>query len=387
MNNLKKIVFLLAILAFVFNAAAQLELDSDSDHAITYEVRNDTVIIYIDVFNDTSIDLDSDGNLDASDDYVYLMFDLNSNDDIDLSGEVDIYYTYDSTQLNNICNGNLLSPSSVNICEGSSGGYASVELKATTNNSTPHLLYTFSIPKGELDFGSSSSLCGRISAKIHTGGSALEDEVTFPNQIDMYDYFVNPYNSIQLYPEAVITLSTGEVAPKGISVAVCVGDTLKVSEDYPDFNWSGLSKNYYQVILEDTPTQEYYFKIADENCVITDTIYVNVLDKKLCKGAYAFPNIVTPNGDYINDVFELIIGQELKAKDETFWEGSKLKIFNRWGLCVYSTKKGLKGGYPIWDCRTEYGKLVTSGTYYYTYITPGDSPQRIHGFFTVIHSE
>lgn len=382
--NILRISFFVVLLIFVSNASAQLELDSDSEHAITYEVRNDSVIIYVDVFNDLSIDLDSDGNLDAADDYVYLMFDLNKNGAIDLGGnQIDLYYTYDSTQSKNICNGHLLSPSSINSCEGSTGGSASVELKATTNNPTPHLFYTFSIPKGELDFGSSSSLCGRISAKVHTGGTALEDEVTFPTQTGSEDYFVDPYNSIQLYPEAVITLPTGSLAPDQTPVAVCIGDTLKVPEGYPDYHWSGLSQNYFQVVLN-IPTAEYYFTISDvndENCIYTDTVYVQLLDEKLCKGAYVFPNIVAPNNDGINDVFQLMIGQDLLNQD---WTGSKLRVFNRWGVKVYQSGDN---SYPYWDLRKENGRLVSSGTYYYTYITPGDSPQRIHGFFTVLHGE
>ena len=274
-------------------------------------------------------------------------------------------------------------------CQNTTGGNALVELKSTPNQATPHVFYTFSIPKSELDFGSKSSLCGRISVKVHQAGNPLDEEATFPNQTDAFDYFVAPYNSIQLYPKAVITLSSGQTAPDETPIAVCVGDSLKVSKDYPKHHWSGLSDNYYQVIL-DIPTQEYYFKITDpnnESCIFTDTVYVNLLDQNLCKGAYTFPNIVTPNGDGLNDVFELIIGQELKAQDATFWKGSRLKIFNRWGFNVFSTPKGLLGSHPRWDCRTEFGKLVTSGTYYYTYITPGENPQRIHGFFTILHDE
>ncbi len=384
MNNFKKTTFFFLTLFSTYHLYSQLELDSDSNHAITYEVRNDSVIIYVDVFNDFSIDLDSDANLDAADDYVYLMFDLNKNGAIDLGGnQIDLYYTYDTAQTKNICNGHLLSPASINSCEGSTGGNASLELKATTNNPNPHLFYTFSIPKGELDFGSNSSLCGRISAKVHTGGTALEDEVTFPTQTGTGDYFVDPYNLIQLYPEAVITLPTGELAPDQTPIAVCIGDTLKVPEGYPDYHWSGLSQTYFQVVLN-IPTDEYYFTITDANdanCVYTDTVNVQLLDEKLCKGAYAFPNILVPNNDGINDVFQLMIGQDLLSQD---WTGSKLRIFNRWGIKVYESGDD---SYPYWDLRKENGRLVSSGTYYYTYITPGDSPQRIHGFFTVLHSE
>ena len=80
-------------------------------------------------------------------------------------------------------------------------------------------------------------------------------------------------------------------------------------------------------------------------------------------------------------VDQLMIGQDLLSQD---WSGSKLRIFNRWGIKVYESGDD---SYPYWDLRKENGRLVSSGTYYYTYITPGDSPQRIHGFFTVLHSE
>jgi len=381
MNNFKIPFFLLALF-FVFRASAQLELDGDSEHAISYEVRNDSVLIYVDVFNDLSIDLDSDDNLDSGDDYVYLMFDFNSNGAIDLGGnQIDLFYTYDSTQSQGICNGHILSPSSINDCEGSTGGSASVELKATTNNTTPHVFYTFSIPKGELDFGNTGSLCGRISIKVHTGGTPLADEVSFPAQTVVEDYFVNPYNPIQLYPEAEIILPTGQVAPDQTPVAVCVGDTLKVDQVYPHYHWNGLSQEYFQLVRNDLADQ-YYFKISDENCIYTDTVNVQLLDEKLCEGAYVFPNIVVPNSDGINDVFQLMIGQELLNQD---WKGSKLRIFNRWGLNVFGSK--VDDSYPIWHLRLENGRLVSPGTYYYTYITPGDNPRRIHGFFTVLHGE
>ena len=383
MNNLRFNFFFSTLFCF-FGAYSQLELSGDSEHSITYSVRNDTVLIFVDVFNDLSIDLDSDGDFGVDDDYVYLMFDINSNGIIDLSGDIDVLYTYDESPTSKICRKKILSPSTLSVCESETGGNASVELKATSNNPTPHVFYTFSIPKKELDYGDASALCGRISVKVHTAGTPIENSATFPKQDDGFDYFVSPFNSIQLFPEAVITLADGSAAPDKTPVTVCVGDTLKVSKDYPKHHWSGLSDNYYQLVLE-MPTNEYYFKITDpnnENCVITDTIYINLLEQKLCEGAYFFPNIVTPNGDGINDVFELIIGQELLDQN---WTGSELKIFNRWGYRVGPPTK--KDTYPSWDCRTEYGKLLSSGTYYYTYTTPGDNPKRINGFFTILHDE
>ena len=66
------------------------------------------------------------------------------------------------------------------------------------------------------------------------------------------------------------------------------------------------------------------------------------------------------------------------------WTNSKLIIYNRWGVKVYNSQNN---SYPIWDMRTEIGTYVTPGTYYYTFLTPGENQQRINGFFTVIHSD
>jgi hypothetical protein len=48
-----------------------LELDSDDNHVITYEVEQDTIKIEIEVLNDFSLDLDSDGSLGEEDDFIF----------------------------------------------------------------------------------------------------------------------------------------------------------------------------------------------------------------------------------------------------------------------------------------------------------------------------
>lgn len=393
MNNLRVLAFLI-VSFFTLNLSAQfaLELDSDNDHVITYEINDfgDTLKVSIEVKNDFSIDLDSDGTLDAADDFVYLMIDLDANDQINLGGsQVDLFYTYDSTQNKNLCNGHVLAPTNISSCEGTSGGDAEVELKASASESTPHLFYTFRIPTSELNFNGSTALCGRLSVKVHTDGNALNDAATFPTQTDAFDYYVNPAHLIKLYPEAEIRLPNGELAPDSDPVAVCEGDVLSVYDGYPEYPiscWFGFNddgEDHQQTILS-IPTDEYYFFIEDENdatCFYTDTISIQLMDNKTCAGAYKFPNVINPDNNGINDVFELMIGQNIINQD---WTGAKLKIFNRWGAKVYESPDN---AYPYWDLRRETGDLVTVGTYFYTFQTPGESPQTINGFFSVIHEE
>ncbi|MDR3094384.1 MAG: gliding motility-associated C-terminal domain-containing protein, partial [Bacteroidales bacterium] len=82
----------------------------------------------------------------------------------------------------------------------------------------------------------------------------------------------------------------------------------------------------------------YTFSVKDGwGCVITDSIYVGeplVIDD--------LPNVFTPNGDGINDLFL-----------PTF----NLQVYNRWGLLLYQGRDG-------WDGRYK-GKMLPAGTYFY----------------------
>ena len=63
------------------------------------------------------------------------------------------------------------------------------------------------------------------------------------------------------------------------------------------------------------------------------------------------PNVFTPNGDGINDVFEINL---------TGYSTVKCSIFNRYGGLVYQYY-GAKG---FWDGRSHAGMECTDGTYF-----------------------
>ena len=82
---------------------------------------------------------------------------------------------------------------------------------------------------------------------------------------------------------------------------------------------------------------------ADTACSIID-VYIN--------SVFIIPNVFTPNGDEVNDIFTVTaIG--LKSLDA--------EIYNRWGQKIYEWHT-TNGG---WDGRTESGVLAPDGTYYY----------------------
>ncbi|MDR1171523.1 MAG: gliding motility-associated C-terminal domain-containing protein [Bacteroidales bacterium] len=74
------------------------------------------------------------------------------------------------------------------------------------------------------------------------------------------------------------------------------------------------------------------------------------------------PNVFTPNGDDINDVFEV-----------TSKEGNvvSLKIFTRAGVLVFS----IKAKRCRWDGYSLGGQEMANGVYYFTAEVPGSSPK------------
>lgn len=91
----------------------------------------------------------------------------------------------------------------------------------------------------------------------------------------------------------------------------------------------------YQVVLIVT---------TDHGCA--DTAMRNVV---IVVDSISIPNVITPNGDGYNDVFEILNIERL--------EYSRLKIYNRWGGVVYD-KEYYKND---WD-----GQGVSDGVYFYT---------------------
>jgi gliding motility-associated-like protein len=95
---------------------------------------------------------------------------------------------------------------------------------------------------------------------------------------------------------------------------------------------------------------------------ILDTNFENVM------------NVITPNGDGFNDVFDL---SEVVQSDSC-----DILIFNRWGAKVYEKKKYISG----WDGTTIGGDPLPDGTYYYILLC-NNNYARFRGAITVIRNQ
>ncbi len=123
-----------------------------------------------------------------------------------------------------------------------------------------------------------------------------------------------------------------------------------------------------------------FFYATGSNSCGVDTAWAQIfwLDASICGEPFSwmkFPNIVTINGDGINDIFTI----------DEYWNISDLhvEIYNRWGQLQYDWD-GIQGG---WNGINPKGKKANDGTYYFI-ATALDWEEKIYvvkGAFMLIH--
>lgn len=116
----------------------------------------------------------------------------------------------------------------------------------------------------------------------------------------------------------------------------------------------------YEVMLISTNT----FGCKD---TMTMRIAVNPFSKLI------IPNVFTPNGDGVNDVFTL---------ESTGVTSLNAQLFDRWGLKLFEWNT-VHGG---WDGRTTAGGMASEGTYYYIIVATGADGQeyKLNGHLTLL---
>lgn len=121
---------------------------------------------------------------------------------------------------------------------------------------------------------------------------------------------------------------------------------VSISEGTPPFNvrWEEdkqILPNSSTTVVEIVPKTDKEYEIQvfvtdQNNCV-------NSCGKVLETAEIFIPNVVTPNSDQLNDVFNLYV----RLGDQYFnYEGHEsfmIRLFNRWGKLVYQTSNPLKG--------------------------------------------
>jgi len=107
----------------------------------------------------------------------------------------------------------------------------------------------------------------------------------------------------------------------------------------------------------------YILTITDGNgCTTSDTTVVRYDGTTSTGGAEVlFPNVITPNGDGINDFFSPFVAGDPGFSLGIEVEAYELAVFNRWGQLVFESDSPNR----TWDGRTVAGERVSDGVYFY----------------------
>ena len=131
----------------------------------------------------------------------------------------------------------------------------------------------------------------------------------------------------------------------------------------------------YNPSAQTVPTQDttmYVVEVLSSfGCFDIDTMFVYTFDPAtLVPDLSNVMNVITPNGDGFNDVFDL---SELVRADSC-----DLVVLDRWGAQVFEQKRYTSG----WDGSTQGGDPLPDGTYYYLLVC--DDIIRFRGAITVV---
>jgi len=101
----------------------------------------------------------------------------------------------------------------------------------------------------------------------------------------------------------------------------------------------GLQKGNYELTVTD-----------DHGCTVNNQY--SIINKPC---PYEIPNVISPNGDEINDYF--------KVKYLEQYPNTTLEVYNRWGNHITSIKQYDRHNH--WDARTFDGEVISDGVYFY----------------------
>ena len=154
-------------------------------------------------------------------------------------------------------------------------------------------------------------------------------------------------------------------------------DIIAGSPPY-DINWSPTTNNTTN--LTNLSAGVYDLMIRDaQNCVFTDSIIIEnptILTPACINNAAYVPNVFSPNGDGINDFFEIFL-----PKQTTIQQIVKVEIIDRWGNLVYL----VEGEMPKWDGRFRGEKLNPTVLFYKIQLElTGGQKELLHGSLSLV---
>lgn len=168
------------------------------------------------------------------------------------------------------------------------------------------------------------------------GGSTFQDAALFENlAAGTYDFVLTDANECTYettleildvnYPEVTIVSSAGFDFCDNTSLDLSIETTGEIES----ISWSNNSTES-QITVSESGLYSVTV-LNDENCPASDEVEIDDCT------TYEIPNVFTPNGDDINDIFKVYSAGGVIVKE--------MKIYNRWGNLVHNDTQAWDGEY------------------------------------------
>jgi gliding motility-associated-like protein len=252
---------------------------------------------------------------------------------------------------------------------GTSAGCSANQTVTVTVNPTPQVSAGNDITTC---LGSEVILTASGTATSYVWTNGIQNGTAFTPTLGATTYSVTgSSNGCTATDELLITVLTDLEVNAGNDTTLCFGSNYQFkATGASEYTWNSGNINGE---IEELPIGISFFEVegTSGSCSGLDQVVVTVID---CEWELELPNVVTPNNDGLNDLFEAVT---LKAI-----EISELLILNRWGNEIYRTNIT-----PIsWDLKAVNGEIITDGVYYYLvkFVTPIGQNLEKSGFFQVL---
>lgn len=234
---------------------------------------------------------------------------------------------------------------------------------------------------GPVALFSAEDVCeGESTEFIDASSAAVENLVSWDWELGAYAATANGPNPIHQYPQpgnfdVVLTVTTSD----GCSAqSVLTVNVNSLPNSYLDHGSDGLLASFItwpndsetvqwifaDTVVNDTEFQMMFPDSGTYQVILITTNAAGCADTLVYEfyldgyPEYSVPNVFTPNGDQVNDLFEPFTYAIQQAD---------MRVFNRWGREVYTFDGQLQSGVPWgWDGTVNGGPEAAEGTYYFT---------------------
>ncbi|MDR2979255.1 MAG: gliding motility-associated C-terminal domain-containing protein [Bacteroidales bacterium] len=244
------------------------------------------------------------------------------------------------------------------------------------------LVYESELPEPEITLETPGKY--HVEHKITTLAGCTDETIKY----DYLEVFPQPYAEFQANPEVSILSETGgEVQFTNYTDStVAYMDGVSWSWDFGD----GSSDNASLSLPHTYSSWGDYvvtFHISSSQGCSDQISHLVIIEEDL-----TFPNVITPNGDNINDVFAVgNLNTSINPEDPDRFRHNELYVYDRWGKKVYTASDYdtySKDGEIIPGSQYFNGSGLPDGVYYFTFYFKGKAKTiDYHGTLTILRGE